>query len=326
MSKILETEIVDEEFKAPVLKDIKYPVNEIDLDILLETYSDIPKIDPESEEAPEQYQYVLKGHKAFVKARNVIEKTRKELKSPSLAYGKSVDSVAKEFQAKIQATEQALFIQRKMVEDNEQKKQDAYEESERQRRDAIRLKIDFIKNLPLDHFNSSSKEITKVLESLHSIKKDEYEEFYEDAYAIQETTISQLQTAWTNKVTSEQAEKVLAQQKEASDTEAKLLEDQRAKEREDFEAEKAEFQRQKDDLEREKKEAQEIIDLKNAEFEVEQLSKKQDEDRKTKESEVAKHYSELRDKAFAQLEQFTGTQNILNAILDDKFDNIKWVD
>ena len=95
----IEAEIVEDR-KEIVLVEIKYPVNTTDLESLLKEYTVIPDINPDADEdlVGEQYQFVLKGHKAFVKARTGIEKTRKQLKQPALDYGKTVDNIAKEFQ------------------------------------------------------------------------------------------------------------------------------------------------------------------------------------------------------------------------------------
>jgi len=85
--------------KKTELQEIKFPVTSVDINALLDKYSNVPTIDPTSETAKEDYYIVVKGYKEFVKARNAIEKTRKALKQPALEYGREVDAIAKEYQA-----------------------------------------------------------------------------------------------------------------------------------------------------------------------------------------------------------------------------------
>jgi len=138
---MIEAEIIED--TQIVLSEIKYPINTADLEALLKEYSDIPVINPDADEelVGKQYQFVLKGHKAFVKTRTSIEKTRKTLKQPALDYGKSVDGIAKEFQSMIITTEHKLQTQRKLVEDNEARKQADAEAKEEARTDLIKLKL-----------------------------------------------------------------------------------------------------------------------------------------------------------------------------------------
>jgi len=370
-TETIETETIEDEFKAPVLKDIKYPITLSQIDNLLEEYSDIPNIDPDGENVEAEFNFVLKGHQAFVKARNTIERIRKELKAPSLEYGRRVDGIAKEFQAKITKTEQALFIQRKVVEDNEKRKEEEYARAEEIRRDAIRSKIEVIKNLPLDHFNSSSLEFTKVLESLRPVREEEYQEFLEEAQNVLTLTISQLQQGRDNRVKSEQAEKIQAENEMRLAEEQRIKDEAIAKERAEFEAEKEAIQRERDDMQRQKDELQEQINLQNAEIEAERLSAKQAEEQRrqaeeqqrrqaeeqrrqaeeqrrqaeeqrrqaeanekarqaqkvqdAKDKELkAKQTKELYDKIEAQIGMFKTARDVLNAIIDEKIDHIRW--
>ena len=281
MSKIppeeaLEAEIVEEN-KSIVLSEIKYPVSKIDLEVLLNEFKDIPDINPDADDevVAEQYQFVMKGHKAFVKARNNIEKTRKALKAPSMEYGKTVDSIAKEFQSMIIQTEQKLQIERKKVEDNEARKQREAEEAEELRISEIRTKILNVKNLPLQHFNSSVEDIIKALESLRTINQDEYEEFYDEAIENQNFVIAQLQTARSNKLLVENAEKIQAEK----DAEAKRIQEEEDKklqaERNALAEQQAAFQKQKDDFENQQRAIQEENNRIEAERRTDDLMRKQ---------------------------------------------------
>ena len=242
MKETIEAEIVEEN-KAVVLSEIKYPVSQTDLKALLEEYKDIPEIDPDADAdlVHEQFQFVLKGHKAFVKARTGIEKTRKQLKQPALDYGKQVDGIAKEFQSMISTTENKLQIQRKIVEDNEARKQREAEEAEELRIDNIKKLIADIRSLTGVHYNSNSEALTKALEALTVPTEEVYQEFLPDAREAQQISIMQLQEMRKSKVLAEKATELEAER----EAEAKKLKDEQdaklAKEREAFEAQQREF-------------------------------------------------------------------------------------
>jgi len=275
----VEAEIIEDDFKAPVLKDIKYPVKTVELEKLLEEYSEVPDIDPESDDAGSQYQYVLKGHKAFVKARTSIEKVRKELKAPALEYGKKVDGIAKEFQGLILSTEQKLFIARKKVEDYEQLKQEEAERVELERIENIKAMIDKIKTSPMSIFNMDSDHIKGAIEYLKIPTDDIFEEFVDEAMNAYTVAMSQLQDGYDTKVKAEQADAIEAQRaKEAQELENKRQEELRI-ERESFEAEKAEMQRERDAINREREAQQEEINRQRAELKAEEIAKQQEIDR-----------------------------------------------
>lgn len=335
--KTIEVEMVEEN-QAVVLSEIKYPVSKIDLETLLKEYKDIPDINPDADEelVGKQYQFVLKGHKAFVKARTGIEKTRKLLKQPALDYGKQVDGIAKEFQSMIVDAETKLQIQRKKVEDNEARKQREIEEAEELRVDTIKNKILNIKNLPLNHFNSDSQTLTNALETLRTITVEEYEEFTEEASDAQEKVIQQLQQARETKVKAEQADKIEAQRlEEANKIEAQRLEAQKV-EQQKLEAERAEFERQKQEFARQQREQQEAIDRQNAEREAIELQKKQEAERVEREKQQALERQQREQQDIELLEKRKietlgkfyncGTYEVLlDAIIDGRVPNIKWV-
>jgi hypothetical protein len=327
MREQIEAEIVEDN-KSVVLKEIKYPVNINDINKLLEEYKSIPDINPNINDEDllgEQYQFVVKGHKAFVKMRGKIEKTRKELKEPSLAYGKTVDGIAKEFQALIKITEDKLSFQRKLVEDNELRKQVEAEALEETRITNIKTMILNTKNLPLSHFNSNSEALTKALESLIVIDRETYEEFYDEAVESQNYVIAQLQTARINAVTIESAEKIQAEANEKARI-AKEIEDAAiAKERKEFEDEKAAFAKMKQD-------AQDVIDLQNEEIAREKADKEADE-------QLAKEKQAVKDKelidsdthdmkmveTMSVLKGYTDMIVLIDDIISEKIPNVRWV-
>lgn len=342
----VEAEIVE---TAPVLKDIKYPVSMVDINALLEEYAEVPEIDPESKEAAEQYQFVLKGHKRLVKARTSIEKTRKELKAPALEYGKKVDDIAKEFQAKIAATETALQIARKTVEDHEQRKLEEAEAAERQRVADIEAKITAIRDLPLTFFNSSDQ-IKAAIESVSVPSVDNFEEFHDKAIATYTATMQHLEAAYDTKVKAEQADRLEAERQEREAKERAVREAKERADREAFEAEQRAFREKQEAAERAARAQQEEINRQRAELEAEQLAAKQKAEREEREkqeaAERAAHEAEekkakaAREKADKKLfeqrknesveditEEFTfgKADALIDAIIAGKVRHIKWV-
>jgi len=331
----IEAEIVEEELKAPVLQDIKYPIKVHDIDMLLNEYKDIPNIDPSAdvEIVAEQFKFVEAGHKRFVKARNQIEKTRKTLKAPALEYGKKVDSIAKEFQSKIIGTETALKLQRTKVEEYEAQKQREAEEAEEKRIENIKSLINATKSLPLQHFNSSSAELTKALESLRVVTKETYEEFYDEAVENQNYVISQLQTARDNKLLVENAEKLQAE----ADAKAKAEEAEKQAliyaEQKRLDDERAEFERQKAEFESQQRAIQEERDREIAEREADELMKRQEAERVEKIKQDKINIENAKAEAYKCIDKHLYINNnelridmFIQAVLDKKVCHIKWVD
>ena len=254
-------------------------VEGVDLDKLLEEYAEVPTIDPESENAGEEYQYVLKGHKAFVKARVKIEKVRKILKAPALEYNREVEAKSNELKAKIHDKEIALFTQRKLVEDNEQRNQDELIAKERDRVELIDTNITKLKMIPLENMGKNSVELTKVYENIVIPSEDMFEERLEEAVITYKDTMQKLEQAIETATKAEQAEQIQAEQEAKRAEEEVQREAAQKKEREAFEAEKAEFAKQKEEQERFARDHQEDINRQNAEREAEEFADKQDKER-----------------------------------------------
>lgn len=285
-TETIEAEVI-EEVKAPVLVNFQSPVPVVDINKLLEEYSEIPEIDPESEEAKEQYQYVKKGHIALAKARNAIEKKRKEIGDPAFQFHKAVIAAAKEVQAQIHPTELLLKAQRDKVENYEEEKRVQAELAEEARKDAHKKSIANIKNAPLNHFNSNSETIRAVIESFYVPAEEEFYEFYDEAIEAYKTSMMQLEAAYETKVKAEQSDKIEADNRarlEAEETERKEKE---RKERKEFEAEKEAFRKAQQEAEDKLKEQQEAINLQNAEREAEELTRQQEIDRVNRENKEA---------------------------------------
>ena len=320
----IDAEIISE----IVLSEIKYPVTISDITALLEEYKDIPTIDPDGDDeiVAEQFAFVLRGHKAFVKARTGIERTRKTLKQPALDYGKNVDNIAKEFQSLIKQTEIKLFVQRKIVEDNEAKKQREAEESEELRINIIKMLIVDIKSLAGIHYNSSSESLTTALEALTVPTVEVYAEFLTEAREAQQISILQLQEMRKSKKLAEKSEEFEVQEAK----EAEKLRDEQdakiAKERAEFAEEKAEFERQKNEMENEVRAKQEELDLINAEKEADALMLKQQEFKKEKETKDKELQDLYYNEAYDSLNAARQSENeaLLDLIIEGKVKHIKF--
>lgn len=344
MLETIETEIVDEEFNAPVLKSAKELSTLVNVDTLVAEYKDLSEIDINLpvEVIAENFLSIEKGFKAFRKARTSIEAKRKEIGEPAFKFHKKVIEIAKDVQNIINPYENKLKALVDKVENEENRKQEAFEQAERERRDVIRAKIEVIKNLPLDHYNSTAEELIKVLESLRTITAEEYEEFFDDAKLIQDTTISQLQNAREQKVKAEEADKILAEQAQRQAEAEELRQVEMNKEREAMDAERAEMQREREAFARQQQEHQEAIDLKNAEIENDRIAKEQeearlkqeqfdadekkriDEEKEAQEKLNAERMQDEFESTITMMESFSSMTELLHAICDGEVKNLKW--
>ena len=332
MSKIpnetIDVELVDEELKAPVLQDIKYPVKKSDLELLINEYKDIPSIDldADEEEIGKQYQFVLAGHKKFVKARNQIEKVRKTLKAPALEYGKKVDSIAKEFQSKIKPIEDKLAFERRKVEDNEARKQREAEEAEERRIEAIQAKLSSMERLPLEMMQKNSVEIREFIGSFDVPKEEEFEEFCDKALLLHSQIKSQLVKMADEKELVENAKKLQAEREEES---ARLEAERQEKlqaEREAFEKEKAEFEAQKARLKAEQEAIQAEKDREEAQKRADELQRKQEEEMQLMQEERTRQFEKKYDEAKKVMIKIGDPHLILEAIVSGSIPHVKWED
>jgi hypothetical protein len=276
----VEAEIIEE--NQIVLSEIKYPVSANDLESLLIEYQEVPDIDPDAEDeiVGEQYQFVLKGHKAFVKARTGIEKTRKSLKQPALEYGKKVDDIAKEFQSMIKTKENYLFVQRKRVEDNEARKQREVEEIEELRIDTIKSKMTELQMLPLKFTYSNSNDIQDALNDMEYPTIDVFDEFLEAVINIYNLSSTQLKQMFDDKILIENAQKI-KDEADAKVREDKAREDKKLQdEKEELAKQHAVFQKQKDDFAQQQRLQQEDIDRQKAEQKADELLRRQEDEAK----------------------------------------------
>ena len=333
-NETIDAEIVESENKAPILKDIKYPVKMEDLEILMSDFKDIPTIDldADDETVGEQYQLVLGGHKRFVKARTSIERVRKDLKAPALEYGKRVDAIAKEFQAKIKPFEDKLLVQRKAVEDNEARKQREAEEAEEKRIDEIQRRMSYMERIPLEMMQKSSIEIRDFIGSFDVPSEKDFDEFYSKALILHSQIQTQLTQMANDKELVENAQKIQAQKEKAEAEAEAQRQAQLQKEREEFEEEQRAFQKKKDDFEAMQREQQEILDRREAARLADELQAKQEAERleRKKQDEDAKRNAYAH--AIEDMERLwnsDGMDNfsqIVDAIQAGQIRHIKWED
>lgn len=322
---MIEAEVI-EGSQEVVLREIKYPLSKTNLSDLINEYKDIPEIDPEAadEIVSTQYAYVLKGHKAFVKARTGIEKTRKILKQPAMDYGRKVDDIAKEFQSLIKSTEQSLFIQRKKVEDNEARKQQEAEELEEKRVFECNNIISSFKNAPLECVGKTAIEISKIIESIQAPKKEQLEEFYEEALITYSQTLTQVTQMYDNQLLVDDAKRLQEERENAARLERleeeekqKAVRDQLAADQEAFNKQKADFEAQMRAVEEEKNIAEAIamVDELQAEQDAQKIerAKKEEIDREIKIAITLE-----------SMNKYTDNGLLLNEIINGAVPNLRW--
>lgn len=324
MSKENENEIV-------VLEEVKYPVTKESIQALIQEYKDIPDIDltaPE-ETIGEQYQLVLKGHKRFIKARTDIEKKRKILKEPALAYGKQVDNIAKEFTAMLAAKELELKTQREKVEQEEQRKQDELIAAENKRQREIDEKINFLKTMTLNLVGTKSTTIQDVLDKLEVPTIGDFYERTEEALNAFMVTKQQLETMLQQAITVENAEKIAAEAEEKQKAAQAAAEEEQRKEREAFEAEKKAFAEEKLKADREAMERQEELNRQEAAKAAEELEKQQAEEAAAKAKQSEEEFEAARLKTLNTLHDLIlvekiGLPELIEDIINGVIPNVKW--
>ena len=323
----VEAEIIDDDFKAPVLQDIKYPVSEEYLESLSQKYKVIPEIDLDApdEVVAEQFAFVLEGHKTLVKVRNKIEKTRKAIKEPAYTFGKNVDDYAKKLKSMIADEEASLKLQRDRVEQNEARKQAEAEALEEQRVETIKTKLSNMERMPLELMSKASSELREVLRLFEPPTEVEYEEFYEKALVLHSQVQSQLTQMANDKELVENAQKI-QDEKEAEAKRLKEIEDKKLQdEKEEFAREKAEFQKEKDDLEAKKRAVQEEADREEAIRIADELQSKQEEDEKAKVQQNRERHDAMVIETMKVFNSYKEKVSLLDAIISGEVPHVQWV-
>jgi hypothetical protein len=221
-----------------VLEPITTLIESVDIPTLLAEWKEIPELDPEAGVKSEEYQAVRSGHIAFVTARNKVEKVRKHLKEPSLAYGKEVDAKAREYKQMMADTEDLLFIQRHRVESFEADKKQKLLDDEKIRVDTISASITNLIGVPSACIGMNAAELELAYGSVDLPDEDIYQERTDEALHHFKETMHKLEGMIDQARKAEAADEIIKAEQERA---AKLKKEEdaaRAKEQAEFAAEK----------------------------------------------------------------------------------------
>ena len=261
-------------------KVVKYSVTLAQIARLEEKYAVVP----EDLSNKKDYKLVSEAASHLRGLRTSVEKRRKELKSESLAYGKLVDSTAKEITGKLLAIEEPFATAKKDFDTAIELAKREAALAEEKRVDGIAERIAGIKALPATHISSTSDVIETLFPSLNSdlTTVDVWAmEFLDKAREAIADTMHKLEDLHDMK---HQQETFAAQQAEA---EAKLvaeLEEARAKREAELEADRIRLV-----AERESMEAQ-MAELRKAAGELAKINAAKEAER---EAEAEKERSRL---------------------------------
>ncbi len=318
-----------------VLEEVKYPVSADEIKAFVSEWKNIPELDPLNEDK-EPYLAVKKAHLQSVKFRTSIEKRRKELKAPVIAYGKTVDRIAKEYQELIHTKELELFDQRNKVDQYEKEQEQKRIDEERERVELIGAKITALKMIPLDSMGENSETLTAIYMGVAIPSEEEYQERLDEATITFKDTMYKLEAAIDTAKKAEQAEAIQAESEaKRKEEDEKRVEAERL-DREKFEAEKRAFKEQKEAQERAIRDQQEEIDRQNKAKELEEIAQKEAQERairdqqeaqelKTKELENIESVARAYDYTLKTINELCDTpQDVLDLIIDGEVPNVFW--
>jgi len=259
-----DTEIID----VVTMGVVKYDVTSAEIALLQEKYKGYEDKDMED---PAEYELVHDGERETKKLRLSIEARRKELKADALAYGKRVDSGAKEVTAPIKAIEQKLHEKRRQHDMKQEIAQREEQRLEQERIDNATEKLIAIRQSAADYMQSSVDEIDVVIGVLELEKPSDYNEFEKDIeLAVREAIVS-LRELRTMKNHMENAALI---EKQAEEERAK----QAAVEAKKVEAQKIEQQKVQDALDAQQKLVlEQQADVLRKQKEVEAEARRQEE-------------------------------------------------
>jgi len=217
-----------------------------------------------------------------------IEKTRKVLKAGSLEFGRAVETEAKRLTLAMSEIETHLLIQRKVVEDEADRKRREREEAEAKRLEDIKLEEERKRR-------EEEERLEKERERLAEVERKQQEERdridAEDKRIEEEKQRQKKEADRLEREAKEAEEKKAYEAKEKKEREKKLLEDKKRLEAEEKKKKEQEIEAAK---EREKQRLADIEKAKKEEatrIERERLEK---EDAKRKEEEEAKRLEALK--------------------------------
>jgi hypothetical protein len=270
----------------------------------------------------------VKHRATFREIRVASEKARKERKAPILEIGKLLDTRQKEIESEIEPFESRFDAAIKAEEARKEAEKQAKAAAEKIRVDGIRAKIDEIKDCVVVGMGRSSSELESAISELETteITLDEYGEFAGEAQASQASTVAKLKEMLTAQLAHEAEQARISSEREALERQRAELAEQEAKDRAERErvaeeqrviqvraatvvreqqeahearmaAERAEIQRQQDEINRAKAEQERIERERQAAIEAEARAK-----REAAEAEAARIAQEESDRIFAEQE------------------------
>ena len=239
----------------------------------------------------DDYDVVSKAISVVRGKRTEVEKTRQAFKKDALEYGRMVDAEAKRITAELLEIEEPLKAKKQAVDNEVERKKAEVARIEAERVDAIKRKINGIRDY-LDGLNNRSiEELTNAIACLdiYDIEQDIFQEFTEEAVFEKTETINALKSRLAEKQEAErQAEALRKLEEEAAALRAEKEKAEREA-REKLEAERREKEAAEAKLraiEEEKIRAQKEAELR-ARLEAEAKEKAEREAREKAEREEA---------------------------------------
>lgn len=134
-----------------------------------------------------------------------LEEMRVNLKAPLLERGRLIDAEAKRLTGEIVLLEEPIDTAIKKEEARREAVKLEKERIERERKDAVKAKIDEIRNLPLTVIGKSATEIGVILDDARSLTVDEggFAEFTNEAKLVRDVVVSKLRHAHDAQVDAE---------------------------------------------------------------------------------------------------------------------------
>jgi len=131
----------------------------------------------------------------LVQLRTSLDRKRQEFKAPALAFGKAIDSEAKRLTAEIEALELPIDAQIKADEARRERERQAKAEAEAVRLAAIQDRLEGIREGLQDAMMAKTaadvqREIDHRIQNFGQPKREQFEEFYDQAVALWEQTLA----------------------------------------------------------------------------------------------------------------------------------------
>jgi len=329
---------------------INYNVTDAAITALAEKYERFPT----DLSVKDNYDIVKSGVSEVRTLRSEVESRRKDLKKDALEYGRKVDSAANGIKERLLAIETPMKEAKKEFDTKQEIEKREIARKEEERVDTIQSNIASIRSLVEANISSPSSNINDIITGLG--KEDPKlwaDEFAEKAGSVITETLNKLKELYTMKFNAEMAAEVAEQEREEREAneaaarkereeentrvaaenatkEAELAKERKELARMKAELEAAEVAQQKalDDATKAKEEA--INKVKEAKEEKERLARI--EEQRVKMAEIAKRNMATSKAITIKIMEGILTNDgpsatmVVDAIMEDKFDHIKWVD